>query len=343
MPWFIVAGAIALFVIACLLWWWLPKWQMRYVTTGDPKARADIEDNFRKTITQLLGGAAVLLGAAAAYYGTLQTLQVNKDQAQRSEQAARGLLFSNQVSKGFEQLGNKDSIVVRLGGIYALEGVMNISEQYHRPILEALCAFVRDGTNTRKGTDPPATDIQAALTVIGRRTVTVEREPSYFDEFPVDLQYVHIPRANLQNAGLANADLQYADLSHALLADAELNHAMLGSATLVNAVLLDARLENAFMAQAKLNGALLAQASLINSTLEEADLTGAGLMDANLSGSYLAGARLIGANLTGANLSGANLTGADLTKAHVTELQLQKACGTNAKLDPGLTLKPCAK
>ena len=33
----------------------------------DPKARADIEDNYRKTIGQALGGVAVLFGAGLAY------------------------------------------------------------------------------------------------------------------------------------------------------------------------------------------------------------------------------------------------------------------------------------
>jgi uncharacterized protein YjbI with pentapeptide repeats len=37
------------------------------LTIRDPKARADVEDNFRKTIGQLIGGAAVLIGAALAY------------------------------------------------------------------------------------------------------------------------------------------------------------------------------------------------------------------------------------------------------------------------------------
>ena len=56
---------------------------------------------------------------------------------------------------------------------------MNTSEQYHQPVLEALCAFVRDGTktkiddNVRNKSDRAerilTTDIQAALTVIGRR------------------------------------------------------------------------------------------------------------------------------------------------------------------------------
>src|SRR6516162_4207528 len=75
----------------------------------------------------------------------------------QQQQASRDLLVSNQVSKGFEQLGQAgiDKVVVRLGGIYALEGVMNTSEQYHRPVLEALSAFVRDSTRTETGDGPP--------------------------------------------------------------------------------------------------------------------------------------------------------------------------------------------
>jgi hypothetical protein len=66
-PW--LAGAIGVAVLygAWWLWWRLPKRQMRSITAADPKARADIEDNFRKTIGQLLGGAAVLIGAGFAY------------------------------------------------------------------------------------------------------------------------------------------------------------------------------------------------------------------------------------------------------------------------------------
>jgi hypothetical protein len=137
----LLVGVVAAIVIAILcgtwwLWWRLPKRQVDALklTVYNPKARADVEDNFRKTITQLFGGivvlfggAAALIGAGLAYYGTQQTLRVNAEQARRSEKAARDLLISNQVSKGFEQLGS-DKVVVRLGGIYALEGVMNTSE-----------------------------------------------------------------------------------------------------------------------------------------------------------------------------------------------------------------------
>jgi hypothetical protein len=42
-----------------------------------------------------------------------------------------------------------------------------------------------------------------------------------------------------------------------------------------------------------------------------------------------------------ADLWGTNLTGSDLTGTTVSQTQLDKACGTKAKLDAGLTLKPC--
>jgi hypothetical protein len=68
-PW-LVAGGIPLVALgAWWLWWRLPRWQVDRLrsTMPDTKARADVEDNFRKTVGQLLGGAAVLLGAGFAY------------------------------------------------------------------------------------------------------------------------------------------------------------------------------------------------------------------------------------------------------------------------------------
>jgi Pentapeptide repeats (8 copies) len=206
MPWWVPwVGAGVLVVIATALWWWVPKWQANLLSMKirDPKARADVEDNFRKNIGQLLGGATVLAGTWIAYNQILLTSQLSRDQ-----------LISQQVSKGFEQLGNKDNVVLRLGGIYALEGVMNTSEQYHQPVLEALCAFVRDNAKSKidkdnpKGSDAPATDIQAALTVVGRR----KDGPGI-----VDLSWADLTGADLIGANLTGAKLTGANLSHARL------------------------------------------------------------------------------------------------------------------------------
>jgi hypothetical protein len=290
----ILGGPPAALWGAWWLWWRLPKRQIERLSLKirDAKARADVEDNFRKTISQLLGAGTVLVGAGFAYF-----------QLSQQQRASHDLLISNQVSKGFEQLGS-DKVVVRLGGIYALEGVMNGSEQYHQPVLEALCAFVRDGTKG-VGDVPPTTEIQAALTVIGRRSLASETDV-------VDLSYAHIHGANLKSANLANANLTQADL---------------GGANLFGAYLSDAQL-----GQALLHGADVEDADLHNAYLTGADLSGANLSHANLSHAFL-----VNTNLSGANLSNANLSDATMP----FQSQLGQACGTDAKLPPDMTLKPC--
>ncbi len=327
--------AVVVSVIAALaFWWWWPKWQVNRLALEirDPKARADVEDNFRKTVGQLLGGAAVLFGAWLAFLQFSQQQQIAQSQIQQQQQAARDLLISNQVSKGFEQLAS-DKTAMRLGGIYALEGVMNTSErpeQYRGPVLEMLCAFVREYTIGKTVSEKPAIDIQAALTVIGRRKG---------QELP-DLAKANIPGANLSGANLSSADLDSAYLSGANLSGANLLGANLSGANLTSAKL----------SRVDLTGADLTGANLGLADLNGAYLSGANLSDANLSSVNLRGADLTGANLRSANLRGANLSVAYLIRADLTgaknliQTQLNEACGNNETELPeglGLTLKPC--
>jgi hypothetical protein len=343
--WIVAAGVglvAALLLFLWLLWWWLPKWQANRLRfqIRDAKARAGVEDNYRKA--QLIAGAAVLGGAWFAYSGTQQTIEASREatrqtvdasrkQAADAYQASHDQLISQQVSKGFELLGQmgKDKIFVRLDGIYALEGVMNdaTSKQYHQPVLEALCAFVRKSTKDVKGQEPPATDIrakppatdiQAALTVIGRRGPGEGR---------VDLTGAYIPKADLFHANLSGAFLSEANLSGAFLSDANLS--------------------DAHLYRANLSGAILWDTNLSGTGLIEANLPFAKLSGADLSGADLSGAVLYRANVSGAQLRGdTNLSGTNLSSTNVSRDQLDKACGdglTELPPTPSLTIKPCPK
>ena len=312
--WIVIAIGVAIIAALVLLvwvWWWIPKLQMRGRIFRGEKERADAEDNFRKTVGQALGGAVVLIGAGLAYLQFTQQQQTQQQVADISRKAAPDLLISNQVAKGFEQLAGEKP-AMRLGGIYGLEGVMNTSPQYSQPVLEALCAFVRDSTIGAPAGHGPTTEIQAALTVISRRVDGLGS---------VDLIKANIPEAKLLRAKLNGMFPNHTDLSGADLSDADLTGADLSGADLISAMLNGAVLNGADLRNANLSGASLFHAHLtdalnrmpIQANLRNANLSGAVLASADLHRADLGGATLNDAMLHGADLTGADLSGADLS------------------------------
>lgn len=182
---------------------------------------------------------------------------------------------------------------------------------------------------------PPACDVQAAMSVLGRRDRSRDRPEVELNLVGTRLSgvvlrgdQVHLERAQLSCSHLEDAILVGAHLEGAMLADAYLTDAHLNEAHLENALLIGAHLDNAWMnrvhlANASLNlahlaGSLLTGADLAGADLDRADLGGAPLDGANLEGAQLTRARLDGAMLDGANLRNAVLSGASLDGAQYT-------------------------
>ena len=124
----------------------------------------------------------------------------------------------------------------------------------------------------KEGVDPPEqkvrTDIQAVMTVIGRRT----RYWQQGEDDRLNLRETDLAKINLSGAHLEGADLTQAHLEGAFLTEAHL--------------------EGMFLTQAHLEGAFLGWANLSRAYLSEADLNGADLSEADLSGADLTGADL---------------------------------------------------
>jgi uncharacterized protein YjbI with pentapeptide repeats len=247
--------------------------------------------------------------------------------------------FADRYGKAIEQLGS-DNLDIRVGGIYALEGIAIDSSKHHPTVMEVLAAFIRrhssdqwplpDATEaeiTERTTRP---DVQAAVTVIGRRQTRNDQQP-------INLIGANLTRANLTQAKLAGARLAGADLAHADLTEADLAHADLVNAQLSGANLTNADLTHADLTLARLTGANLPYAKLASAGLARANLTGARLNDADLTRASLAradvsGARLRGTDLTETNFAESNLTGAKLTGATVTRTVFYRANLTETDL-----------
>lgn len=186
------------------------------------------------------------------------------------------------------------SVEARLGAIYLIEQIAKESSVHRVPAMELLAAYVREHSQIGRTSLEPTTDIQSALTVLGR---------SGHDG--LDLRRVVLWGADLEGAALVEANLRRARLRGARFVDAKMQRARLRDADLVGADLSGANLRGA-----NLVGADLSATKLHGTDLQGADLSGAKLRAADLKEASLVGATLGDADLTAAALDGVDLTGA---------------------------------
>ncbi|WP_460695683.1 pentapeptide repeat-containing protein [Nocardia thraciensis] len=251
--------------------------------------------------------------AAVVYSG--KALQATESSGQRQHSLAERGQVADRFNKAVEHLGVANSLDVRLGGIYSLEQVARDSPPEQPTVIDVLAAFVRSHARIPDdGQCGPANapiDIQAAVTVIGRRAL--DRGP----QRPIDLSRVCLIGIDFRGLRFPGAVMTDSILRDSILADVDLSRADLAHADLSSNGGLFVRL---FVAPsmsgghgANLAGADLSTAKLTATPLAGADLRGASLSGADLGWASLSDAKLSAAVLSGATLDKAHLDGADLT------------------------------
>ena len=187
-----------------------------------------------------MGGLGLLYGLSLAERRIVAT-EENVRVAQENVRVAQEGHITDRFTKAIAQLGDKE-MAIRLGGIYALERIAKDSDKDHGSIMEVLTAYVRENAPrknvdyTPQSDEMPPTDIQAILTVIGRRETTGKhRGNDRLDLFKTHLVGAFLFKANLSGANLFRANLSGANLSGAILNGANLSKAILDEANLSGA------------------------------------------------------------------------------------------------------------
>ena len=332
-----MAAAVSVLVLPGPVRWWLDRSELAQVQ--EAKDRIAAITSARQIALAAAAGTAALVGLAF----TARTYYLSR----------RGQL-TDRYTKAIAQLAS-DKLTERLGGIYALEHLMLESSRDHNTVIEVLAAFIRESAPaaaqpppTEEAKEPveaspenpssestrPETDVQAALTVLGRRP-TSRTEPNRIDLSQTNLQGANLGGAQLQRTNLFGAQLQRsylggAQLQHANLSCAELQHANLAGAQLLHANLFGAQLQRSYLFGAQLHcaslgGAQLQHANLSCAELQHANLAGAQLYRANLARAQLQHAHLFRAQLQHANLSEAQLHRANLARAQLQHANLSRA------------------
>jgi len=175
----------------------IPQWQVAQFGITNPKDLADTENSYRATLAQILGGIAIGIGL----YYTWRRVTIAEKELKVSQEGQITERFTRAVDQlGAINLFGNPAIEIRLGGIYALEGIANESEKesekpekYYWPIIEILTAYIKKNSSIKTfenekitslsmdiqanettkreipDTDHVSLDIQSILTVIKRR------------------------------------------------------------------------------------------------------------------------------------------------------------------------------
>ncbi|MEU2588377.1 pentapeptide repeat-containing protein [Streptomyces avermitilis] len=324
---------------------------------------ADQENRWWTRLEKSVGLLVSMATLAVAAFAWMSIKQVNSEQ-----NITREGQITDRYNAAVENLGNS-SQDVRLGGIYALQRIMEDSPRDQPTVLDVLSAYVRAHTSKAPSVtadasldrpDGPANDVAAALSVLR------DRESRNDGSGHVDLSGRDLRGADLHGADLHRADFHDTDLRGVDLHDADLHGANLWSANLSgskldghlrgvdlhDAILNMADLSNTDLVGLNLHGAKLGSANLSDSFLLRTDLSGAMLRGANLNNVNMTNANLVSADLLGTVLAGVDLTGADLTHADLrsatlnatdgqddTMVSIQQLLSANLDKDTGLPAK----
>lgn len=313
--------------------------------------RANLVNQYRVTVTQAFIGIAVLYGV----YQSWQRITIAEDNLKVSQEGQ----ITERFTRAIDQLGNK-KMEIRLGGIYSLERISTESDKDYWPIVEILNAYIRENSSVevsrnKKITQLPmeiqskeytasespdvrkiSSDIQAILTVIGRRKYSfrkgedkrLELQGTYLQN--ADLIGAHFEGANFEGAHLEGANFEGAHLKGAIFKKARLEGAKFRRAHLEGADLIEARLNKSnlvesFLEGAKLMGAHLEGSNLMKAHLEEANLGMAHFEEAVLGKAHLEGTNLSGTHFEGAYLREAHFEGSKLFNVHLEGARLEGA------------------
>ena len=203
----------------------------------------------------------VIIGGILGAPFVVWRLNVNQKLADIAEQG----LITDRLNKAVEQLGAEKTVglrgsettapnlTVRIGAIYTLERLSQDSARDHIMVMEILSAYIRNASEkcTIQLNLDDHSDVQAALSVIGRRSkerIEFERNSlknGTQNPYKVNLKDIKIRGADFKNARLSHVDFTQATLHYADFDGAQLDHTDFSFADLTDSTFNGARLSNA--------------------------------------------------------------------------------------------------
>jgi uncharacterized protein YjbI with pentapeptide repeats len=335
-----VAWCVAALAVGSILWWFVPILQRkRQDCRLEPESKltardlADLEDQYRKTMSQVLGSVVLLFTVWIAF----QQFQEARHKNDNDNTNAR-------LAKGYELVG-ADKAAQRTGGIHLL---MEWARQGMGGrdrldiVAKTLVSLVRERAPFGEGHAPTACeqfrrpanvtigpDIQQAIdtlfqiseqtrVTVNFRELNLSRaELSFPPATPGNVPPEALGRQRFKDFNLAYADLTGAGFHDLTLKDADFYCANLSKADLVKVELGDSNMAGADLSDASITEAMLTGVDLAGAVLRRTRIR-----DVNLGRAVLSGATLYRVSLKGVNLEGAEVDNTCFVETKVDDANL---------------------
>ncbi len=309
-------------------------------------------------------GLAVLLATVTGAPFVIWRTWIAQKQSYTAEQGH----MTDRITKAVEQLGTEKTVwedgvqqsvpnlEVRLGAIYALERIAQDSLRDHIPVMEILCAYLRNNTpsNEAVSVDTKTTsglglakidqqlfsiptarqDIQSIVTVIGRRKpsrISYEQDGS---RNQVKSRY----NLDLRACNLQNLDFRSLDFSNDLFIDSALDCSDFSSCKLVCSSFNRASLTRSKFTNCELNGSFFKNPNVFetdfsNSDLSEAFFNGKGFNSASFDGADLTKSVAVRTRFINCAFDYSKLRHAHFTHTELNDCDFRKTDFSFSRLD----------
>jgi uncharacterized protein YjbI with pentapeptide repeats len=263
---------------------------------------------------KFLLGAVGVFGAPFLVWRTW-VMQLQARAANEQARIALEAHFTGVFAKSIELLGqlrdisgaesrSEPNIEARLGALYSLERLMNESVKDQKPILETLCAYVRENApftiderekkeNTpiwrirRKKLPPRRVDVQAALTIIGRRNgVIVERGKQ--EGWRLDFSQSDLAQYVFEGGNFDTSDFGGSSLEEAIFRQSSFCGGRFAQTNCQLLAVLSCDLTKSTYYNCEFKGAIMDQTNMSHARFVHADLRGASVRELNLESANLA-------------------------------------------------------
>jgi uncharacterized protein YjbI with pentapeptide repeats len=354
-------------LIALLAWCIVPICVVRRFSLSN-KEKADVEDNYRKTMGQALGAIALIATFGWTFYKDRDAIELSRDQF--AAQAKQFLLQQNQARDQFINqqfiaaagLLKEGSVSTRIAGLYAVEQIAAAKNEYLMPAIRAAIGFVKSPKDSKADGQPIAADIQSALSILGHLN---ENHLIDVDLHGTDLIHGDFKRpgtkafiaSDFQGARLYGADMSDLDLTSAkfggsYMADSEAYGAEwkpspeiyegtrkqftvnFDGAKLVNTNFDHVNMGGASLVKSCLAGASFYSTDLSRASLQNVDMGGGANCNSNGNKAHFFKAILVETNFDDVDIDGVSFEEANLSKARFLKAKnVDKAIFTGACAD----------